>query len=155
MDLQPALVKLKLNTEPSSGTFRLQDHQGRWHTGSLPAEVELPLGDYLVHFSLDGKTRSERVRLDQYEVGGIATFGVFASSQLQLLTSRREPKYGLMAFFGANSPYGSTGLDMAKLESSFGWTALEPSKRQMNLAPDQVQTIRYSLLPAKLDSRLK
>ena len=40
---QPALVKLKLNTEPSNGTFRLQDHQGRWHTGSLPAEVELPL----------------------------------------------------------------------------------------------------------------
>ena len=74
VDLQPALVKLKLNTEPSSGTFRLQDHQGRWHTGSLPAEVELPLGDYLVHFPWMGRLAVRGFAWISMRSVGIATF---------------------------------------------------------------------------------
>ena len=148
VDLQPALVKLKLNTEPSSGTFRLQDHQGRWHTGSLPAEVELPLGDYLVHFSLDGKTRSERVRLDQYEVGGYRHVCVFASSQLQLLTSPEGAEVWLDGVLQGRTPLWIDGLGHGEVGIEFRLDGYRTIEETVNLAPDQVQTIRHSLLPA-------
>ena len=80
---QPALVKLKLN-RPQVEHFAFRIIKKVAHR-ELLAEVELPLGDYLIF--PDGKTRSERVRLDQYEVGGYRHVCVFASSQLQLLTS--------------------------------------------------------------------
>ena len=148
VDLQPALVKLKLNTEPSSGTFRLQDHQGRWHTGSLPAEVELPLGDYLVHFSLDGKTRSERVRLEHYEVGGHRHVCVFASSQLQLLTSPEGAEVWLDGVLQGRTPLWIDGLGHGDVGIEFRLDGFRTIEETVNLAPDQVQTIRHSLLPA-------
>ena len=147
VDLQPALVKLKLNTEPSSGTFRLQDHQGRWHTGACRLKSNYLL-EIISFIFLDGKTRSERVRLDQYEVGGYRHVCVFASSQLQLLTSPEGAEVWLDGVLQGRTPLWIDGLGHGEVGIEFRLDGFRTIEETVNLAPDQVQTIRHSLLPA-------
>ena len=86
--------------------------------------------------------------MDQYEVGGYRHVCVFASSQLQLLTSPEGAEVWLDGVLQGRTPLWIDGLGHGEVGIEFRLDGFRTIEETVNLAPDQVQTIRHSLLPA-------
>jgi len=150
VNLELARVKVELDTFPSGGTYRYQDHTGKWHAGSVPAVVNLPLGDYLIHFTFQGETHTDRLELQKQEQEPLRHVSVFAASQLQVMTSPEGAAVYINEELMGHTPLVLEGLPHGPCKVKLVMPSHEIMHRLVDLIAGQSVTLRETLTPETL-----
>ena len=147
IQLQESFTQVSLSTEPSGGQYRFQDNQGKWVTGGTPDTIEIPKGNYMIHFSLNGETRSEALEVKSYVGKGMEVVATFGGCLLKVWTYPEE-----VEVWEDGEMIGVTPLDLSNVskgvhELSLRKEGFETVVETVLLTPDDPYIVRVKMEP--------
>ena len=145
--LLESFTKVSLKTDPPGGQYRFQDLHGKWVTGGTPDTVELPKGDYVIYFTLNGVTHSESLEVKSYVGKGVDLVATFGTCELKIWTYPEG-----VEVWENDELMGVTPLDLNQLsqgihESSFRKEGFSTLVKNVELTPDTPHFLRVKLDP--------
>jgi hypothetical protein len=149
LTLSEAPNEVRITTQPPGGYFRFQDLDDSWVVGKTPHKLFLEKGDYLFHFSLNDKTSSSLLKIENYRAEGMDVIGLFDDCRLFVQTFPNAVEVWIHQAFRGYSPLVLTGLSCGDIEIELRKSGFGKVVRTIELQETEPGILRVVLEPVE------
>ena len=152
IQLSESLTEIKFVTQPPGGSFRFQDRSGEWVTGLTPAEIPLPAGEYLVHFSLKAQNQSKPLNVKRYGSRGVELVATFGECRLQVYSYPENADVYINDELKGRTPLALDGLASGEIQLELRKLGYTNRSESWELDPENLSTVRWLMQPEEATS---